>query len=97
MTAATIKETTTLPTTGFAFLYEACVGVGFGSLVFTALLWKNVATASMEVRHFIKSRGAVFTPGAVFLGPRVISSQTPRSIRICDLHPIFPKYKRTVR
>lgn len=93
MTAATIKETTTLPATGFPLLYEACVGVGFGSLVFTALLWKNVATASMEVRHFIKSRGAVFTPGAVFLDPESFQAK-PHALYASV---IFIPYSQNIR
>lgn len=48
MTAATIKETTTL-SNRLLLLYEACVGVGLGSLVFTALLWKNIDTAFGKV------------------------------------------------
>lgn len=66
MTAATIKETTTLPDR-LPLLYEACIGVGLGSLVFTALLWKNIATAFGKVENFFKSREALFRAGAVIL------------------------------
>ena len=66
MTASTIKETTTLPNI-LLLLYEACRRVGLGSLVFTALLWKNTDTAFGEVGNFFKSREAVFSPRAVIL------------------------------